>query len=110
VADDTADVDHDGQTAAQEFVAGTDPTNTLSAFKVVAHGLAGGSNFIVFLGSPNFGSPAAPFRMHFRSNLLEGAWQLIDGGIPRSSSGTNTWWNREGAGGGQGFFRPEATR
>ena len=110
VSDDTADVDHDGQTAAQEFVAGTDPTNTLSSFKVIAQGLAGGSNFIVFLGSSHFGSPSAPFRMHFRSNLLEGAWQLLDGGIPRAPSGTNTWWHREEPGGGSGFFRPEATR
>lgn len=109
VADDTADVDHDGQTAAQEFVAGTDPTNTLSSFKVIAQVLAGGSNSIVFLGSSHFGSPSAPFRMHFRSNLLEGAWQLIDGGIPRAPSGTNTWWYHEGPG-GSGFFRPEATR
>jgi hypothetical protein len=109
VVDDTVDVDHDGQTAAQEFVAGTDPTHADSAFRVIAQGLAGGSNFIVFLGSSHFGSPAAPFRMHCRANLLEGAWQLLDDNIPRAPSGTNTWWHREGPG-GSGFFRPEATR
>jgi hypothetical protein len=109
LADDTDDVDHDGQTAAQEFVAGTDPTNTRSSFKVIAHSQAGGSNFIVFLGSGNYGSPSAPFRMYFRSNLLEGAWQLIDSNVPRSSSGTNTWWDPLLPDGGARFYRMEAT-
>ena len=82
------DQDHDGAPAWKEFFAGTDPNDAASVFAIVDHGTIDGSNYIVWLGGTN--GSTCPFVVMGSTNLLSG-WNVMDGNVTRSSSGTNTW-------------------
>lgn len=102
--DDVADADADGQSAWQEYYAGTDPTNATSAFKVIEVHQSGPSLSITWLGGTN-GFPGN-WSMSVSSNLID--WtMLVSKSIPRNSSGTNTWTHTNGiAAANPLFYRP----
>ena len=95
-----SDRDLDGEPAWREYFAGTDPDNGGSLFRIVDQGVAGGSNYVAWLGGTN-GSPL-PFTVYMMTNLLA-EWELVDGLVERSGSGTNVWWNTNHVDGA--FFR-----
>jgi len=82
-----SDTDGDKLSAAQEYLAGTDPTNTASVFKVIQIRRAGATNFVVWLGG---NTNLTPFGVYVTTNLMDvsGGWGLA-ATVPRSESGTN---------------------
>ncbi len=108
-AQDMEDTDNDGLKTWEEYIAGTDPTNTASVFIILDQGYADGSNRVTFYGTTNSGL-TVPFGMRFSTNLISGDWILVDHNIPRSSdSGTNVWWHVSPPVGVPAFYRPVAT-
>lgn len=97
------DLDQDGQSAWQEYVAGTDPLNRQSVFRIIAQGVDPGSNWITWLGG-NTSLP--PFQVYATTNLSAetGAWYTA-GVVSRSPSGTNTWYDSPIAPGVPAFYR-----
>ena len=85
------DTDNDGMNAWQEYLAGTDPTDISSVFKIVDHGIVNGSNYVVWLGGTN--GSTLPFSVYTSGNLMSTNWALADGHVERSASGTNSWWH-----------------
>ena len=106
---DVLDTDGDGLVTWEEYVAGTDPTNSASVFIILDQGHVGGSNYVAFFGTTNSGL-TVPFGMRMSTNLLSGVWTLVDGDIPRSpATGTNIWWHVSPPANGPVFYRPVAT-
>ncbi len=76
----TDDPDHDGYDNLAEYIAGTDPTNALSALKITTFSVpaAGNAGPVVF-------EPTAVGRyygLEFRTNLLTGAWTPVYTKVP----------------------------
>jgi Zn-dependent metalloprotease/subtilisin family serine protease len=101
------DRDGDGLAAWQEYVAGTDPTNPISCFRVLDISFSNELPVVRFFGTTNSGL-ASPFGMQRLTNLLE-AGVLVDGAIPRSPTGTNLWIDAAPLCNGPVFYRPKAT-
>ena len=97
------DLDRDGQSAWQEYEAGTDPLNRQSVFRIIAQGVDPGSNWITWLGG-NTSLP--PFQVYATTNLSAetGAWHTA-GVVSRSPRGTNTWYDSPIAPGVPAFYR-----
>ena len=109
-ADDTNDVDRDGLPAYAEYLAGTDPTNALSSFRVLSLRCLSSSNCIAWYGTTNSGV-STPFGMTCSTNLLNAsAWHLAAGNLARSPTGTNLWWDESPPANGSAFYRPVANR
>jgi hypothetical protein len=85
-----ADVDGDGLTALEEFLAGTDPTNPALVFRFIAVEAGVGSNRLVWLGGT--GGSAQPFCVLGRESLT-GAWSVLADDLAHSPTGTNVWWH-----------------
>jgi hypothetical protein len=86
---DLADTDGDRQPAWMEYRAGTDPTNSLSAFWILRSEITGGTNTLWWYGTTNSGV-ITPFVVEMRTNLTEGSWIPITAALPRSPDGTNS--------------------
>ncbi len=101
------DSDGDGFAEAQEYTAGTDPTDPESVFRVVATWVAGGYVFVRFLGNDS-GDPA-PYVMERATDLAIGDWTVVDDEIPRVAAPQtlNTWSERVSQQ-GPFFYRPKA--
>jgi hypothetical protein len=84
----TNDADGDRVLTWQEHRAGTDPTDGNSVFVVAPEHLNGDT--CLEWHSPRNDPALPPFRIDRSTNLLAG-WELIDGHVPRSPDGTNTW-------------------
>jgi|GEM_PF-3224843 len=83
------DDDNDGASNWEEYLAGTIPVNSASVFRVIAQMMLDGTNWITFMDGTN--SPVTTaFRMYRSTNLL-GTWEMVDGSIPRSTTGNNLW-------------------
>ena len=81
-----SDTDHDGLTAWQEYLAGTDPTNAASALRMQQVSSAGGSNMIRWMSSATVRSK---YNLYSRTNLASGGWSLYTNNIT-STPPTNT--------------------
>jgi len=76
-ADSMCDADHDGMLSWQEWVAGTDPTNIGSVFRVVAPQTASSDGFVVRWPSVSNRS----YNLYRAMNLMEGtnAFSILPG-------------------------------
>jgi hypothetical protein len=86
VSGSCSDTDHDGLTAWQEYLAGTDPTNAASALRMQQVSSAGGSNIIRWISSATVRSK---YNLYSRTNLTSGSWALYTNNIT-STPPTNT--------------------
>lgn len=83
------DPDKDGMFNWQEWVAGTEPTDSNSLLKVLSQVISNGLPVITWLSSTNTLN-GAPYRMQSSSNLLDGAGWAVITNIPADVAGTNT--------------------
>ena len=75
--DGTGDFDGDGQTDLQEFLAGTDPTNTGSVLRVLALNLLGnGATKLIWSTAPG-----KTYRVQFKDSIDAGAWNYLPGAV-----------------------------
>ena len=82
------DRDEDGFDARSEYLAGTDPGNPESLFKIINAGQTNSYGYISWLGGTN--GSADPFAVWSCSSLT-GDWDLVEGNLKKSATGTNTW-------------------
>ncbi|MEO7101043.1 MAG: autotransporter-associated beta strand repeat-containing protein, partial [Luteolibacter sp.] len=75
-AADSADPDGDGMTNAQEFAAGTDPTNAASVLKVTNLAVSG-NDFIVSFSTVS----GKTYRVERSDTLEAGSWTTVQGNI-----------------------------
>jgi hypothetical protein len=73
-----SDTDHDGMTAWQEYVAGTDPTNAGSVFHLTGVVSSNGTNTLKWTSSA---SARGPYNLYYSTNLTTGVWTLYSGNI-----------------------------
>jgi len=84
-----SDTDNDGLMAWEEYIAGTDPTNTLSTFAITAIQQKSGSNCIIWLSYTNW--TVAPYVLQQSTNMAETNWQIVQESILRTPP-TNIFW------------------
>jgi len=102
---DTNDYDMDFLLTWMEYVAGTDPTNPLSVFRLLEIADYEGSNMVSWYATTNSGV-TDPFSM-YRCEDLMGDWvMIVTDSIPRSATGTNVWWDTEPPTPGPVFYYP----
>jgi len=99
-----ADSDDDGAPNGAERIAGTQPLDGNSVFRVIRTGQANGINEIVWYGTTN-GGVRTPFTMQRGTNLI-GALDIVASNLTRSVSGTNVWYDTAPPPGGPVFYRP----
>ena len=97
--DGTADSDGDGATDLQEFLAGTDPTNANSVFRVLTIAPAsGGARTLLWSGNAT-----RSYRAEFKDDLATATWTALTGTIswngttaslpdPTAGSATNRYY------------------
>jgi autotransporter-associated beta strand protein len=100
---ETNDPDTDGMATWQEYLAGTNPKDSNSVFKIIDMTFSGGSNRLVWLGG-NTNLP--PFLVLRSTNLadISSGWDWTTS-VSRSAVGTNIWTDA----GIPGFYRILAT-
>jgi Bacterial TSP3 repeat len=97
--DGTADTDGDGATDLQEFLAGTDPTNANSVFRVLTIQSAGGGTKTLLWS----GNSTRSYRAEFKDDLTVATWTALTGTIswngttasisdPTAGSATNRYY------------------
>jgi len=86
----TNDADGDNLLTYEEYLAGTDPTDGDSVFRIESIAMINGTNRIVWL-SPVSDPDLPPFGVKRSINLME--WALVDTAAERSADGTNVWWD-----------------
>lgn len=99
------DLDGDGRTAAQEYIAGTDPNDATSFFQILRTWKEDGLAVVQFTGS----NPLATYAMKVCTNLLlKDGWTTVTGDLSLVN-GTNTWKERAAETNSPAiFFRPVA--
>jgi Tol biopolymer transport system component len=75
--DGTGDFDSDGATDYSEFIAGTDPTNNNSLFRVLTVTPVGGGSKVLFWT----GNPTRNYRAEFKDGLASSNWSTVDGPV-----------------------------
>jgi hypothetical protein len=105
---DGGDEDGDGADNMNEWLAGTDPNDPNSVFKIIQ--ITSGSPVVLtFLASEDHG-PAAGVDIERATNLLDASpWQVVDTSVALDPSGTNTWTDATPPAGGQAFYRASIT-
>ncbi len=103
-AADIADLDGDGALTWQEYLAGTDPMDGSSVFRVFETHFQNGSNGVSWYGTTNSGVMTG-FIIYRTTNLLDPAWLPV-GTNTRSATGTNIWWDNSQPAGMPLFYRP----
>jgi len=99
---DLGDPDGDGALTWEEYLAGTDPTNAMSVFRLTSATIGvGGELELVWYGTTNSGV-TTEFVVYRCTNLLSGGWEPVSTNT-RSATGTNTW-SGSGAS-GAAFYR-----
>jgi hypothetical protein len=97
--DGTLDWDNDGATDLQEFLAGTDPKNDGSVFRVLTVAPAGGGAKTLLWS----GNPTRSYRAEFKDDLGAASWTALTGSIswngttasindPTAGSATNRYY------------------
>jgi hypothetical protein len=73
----SADFDGDGASERQEFLAGTDPTNGGSVFRVITvASVSGGNRQIIWSGNPE-----RSYRVEYKDDLGSPTWNVVNGTI-----------------------------
>jgi len=110
-ADDARDLDGDGMETWEEYLAGTDPTNRQSAFRILGLSTSGNSasNCITWYGTTN--GAGTPFGLMASTNLSApaGGWQVLTDRVVRAPDGTNRYWHVVPPAGVPWFYRVVAT-
>jgi len=88
---DIQDTDGDGLLTWQEYIAGTDPTNSASVFKIIDLGYQSASNYITWYGTTN--GADTPFGVYRATNLVIASPWLFITNVVRASTGTNLYWD-----------------
>ena len=99
---DVSDQDLDGMATWQEYIAGTEPFNAASVFKITNIGNSGDG--ISWYGTTNSGI-TTPFRVYRCTALFADDWNAIATNISRSADGTNTWTDPSPPQGIPSFYR-----
>ena len=111
-SDTVVDSDGDTLTNWQEWLASTDPTNTLSTFEIIQHYVQNGTGFVVWV-SKAVDPTLPPFAVYRSTNITEtaGGWSLVDGNVSRPvGEGTNVWQDPTPPGAGVPvYYRVSAT-
>ena len=94
-----ADVDGDGRTAWQEYLAGTDPLDGDSFFRVISLGPGG---FLEWIGGTNGAS--APFMIWRSTNLSAGGW-VQAGECARTGAVSASWTDVSPPVNGPAFYK-----
>src|SRR6185503_9613825 len=82
----SGDFDGDGQTDLQEFLAGTDPTNSGSIFRVLTVSpIGGGSTRVMWNAAPN-----RSYRLEYKDDLNATSWTALNGTISWNGSTAST--------------------
>ena len=84
-----SDLDHDGQKAWQEYIAGTDPNNSNSVFEISSQTLVDGKPTITWPCYTN-SVDLPPYGVQKKVDMIAGAWILVDGNVIRTPP-LNTW-------------------
>jgi hypothetical protein len=98
--DGTGDFDGDGQTDLQEFLAGTDPTNSGSVLRVLTLNLLGGGGTKVIWSA----APGKTYRVQFKDDIADSVWRDL-GVTVTASATTMSAIDPAGSGGIQRFYR-----
>jgi hypothetical protein len=85
------DQDGDGALTWQEFLAGTDPMDAASVFRVFTISGMGSSNGVTWYGTTDSGV-LSDFIIYRCTNILSPDWVPV-GTNSRSATGTNSWWD-----------------
>jgi len=97
--DGTGDFDGDGQTDLQEFLAGTDPTNSGSILRVLTlTPLGGGGTRVIWAAAPG-----KRYQVQFKDNLSDSGWTNLPG-VAIASGTTAAMMDGEGLG-NRRFYR-----
>jgi len=97
--DGTLDYDNDGASDRDEFLAGTDPTNGNSIFRVLTVAPAGGGSTLLLWS----GNPTRSYRAEFKDDIAAASWAALTGTIswngttasitdPTAGSATNRFY------------------
>ncbi len=105
------DPDGDGVTNWEEYLAGTDPTDPDSAFRIVDQRLyttPTRSNMVVWFGTTNSGV-YSPFTMYRATNLMdESYWEPVATDLARDPDGMNIWYDTNPPA-DRAFYRPSVS-
>jgi hypothetical protein len=102
---DTNDYDLDFLVTWMEYVAGTDPTNPLSVFRLLEIEDYEGSNMVSWYATTNTGV-TDPFSMYRSEDLMDDWVMIVTDGIPRSATGTNVWWDTNPPASAPAYYYP----
>jgi hypothetical protein len=83
------DTDGDGLTALDEYLAGTDPTDISSSFRIT--GNLQSDERMQLIWPSSLEGPFDPYQVEVSTNLTGGTWIPLQSGIERDLSGINTW-------------------
>ncbi len=101
------DSDGDGHLEEMEYLAGTDPTDRESIFRVVASWVQDGRVYVKFTG--NDSGAATPYVMERTTDLTSGVWEVVDDAIPRvAAPQAFTIWSEPLQPAGPYLYRPKA--
>ncbi|MCC6822856.1 MAG: hypothetical protein IT579_19170 [Verrucomicrobia subdivision 3 bacterium] len=91
--DGSGDFDGDGHSDLQEFLAGTDPTNTGSILRVLTLTLLGGETTILWSATPG-----KKYQVQYKTNLTDAGWSNLFGVVTATGSSTSQVDNTSGSG------------
>jgi len=89
----------------EEYVTGTDPTNSASYFRVTAQGHGSPSNFVSCYITTNSGVTTA-VDIYRSTDLLTTDWGTPVGSVGRNDSGISTWWDVNAPTNMPAFYKP----
>ena len=98
------DADGDGASNGAEYLAGTDPVDPASVFRIMSMEAGQGTNVITWVAGTNSGV-TAPFSVLSRTNLLSGDWATKAARLLRSAGGTNAWTDAAAPASSPAYYR-----
>jgi hypothetical protein len=98
--DGSGDFDGDGETAGEEFRAGTDPTNAASILRVMTLTVPGGGATQLFWSAV----PGKIYRVQFKDDIGNAGWTALDGDVTAVGT-TATKTDTTASGNGHRYYR-----
>lgn len=102
--DGTSDYDSDGMTDMDEYIAGTDPRDSASIFRISAMSPAADGSGMTFSWYSSNLWINSPYKVERCTNLIEGQWTLVGTQIMRLPP-LNTWVDTNGPSDAACFYR-----